>query len=56
MIGIILCIYSVYAYSKIYHYESAYLIIAFFVGLYFKLKIYFLFFRTYKSTKSRKIL
>lgn len=38
MIGIILCIYSVYAYSKIYHYESAYLIIAFFAGLYLSLR------------------
>lgn len=38
MIGILLCIYSVYAYSKIYHYESAYLIIAFFAGLYLSLR------------------
>ena len=55
MIGIILCIYSVYAYSKIYHYESAYLIIAFFVGLYLSLRnIFSIFLERIKHKKQKK--
>lgn len=38
VLGIVLCVYSVYAYSKIYHYESAFLIIMFFAGLYLSLR------------------
>lgn len=38
IVGVILCVYSVCAYSKIYHYESVYLIIAFFAGLYLSLR------------------
>lgn len=55
MIGIILCIYSVYAYSKIYHYESAYLIIAFFAGLYLSLRnIFSIFLERIKHKKQKK--
>lgn len=55
MIGIILCIYSVYAYSKIYHYESAYLIIAFFAGLYLSLRnIFSIFLEHIKHKKQKK--
>ena len=55
MIGIILCIYSVYAYSKIYHYESAYLIIAFFAGLYLSLRnIFSIFLEHIKHKKHKK--
>ena len=57
MIGIILCVYSVYAYSKIYHYESAYLIIAFFAGLYLSLRnIFSIFLERNKAQKAEKIL
>ena len=55
MIGIILCIYSVYAYSKIYHYESAYLITAFFAGLYLSLRnIFSIFLERIKHKKQKK--
>lgn len=54
VLGIVLCVYSVYAYSKIYHYESAFLIIMFFAGLYLSLRNILSVFLEYTKRKNEK--
>ena len=54
VLGIVLCVYSVYAYSKIYHYESAFLIITFFAGLYLSLRNILSVFLEYTKRKNEK--
>ena len=54
VLGIVLCVYSVYAYSKIYHYESAFLIIMFFAGLYLSLRNILSAFLEYTKRKNEK--
>lgn len=54
VLGIVLCVYSVYAYSKIYHCESAFLIIMFFAGLYLSLRNILSVFLEYTKRKNEK--